>query len=170
MLPDIECSQQPVPWEMLCKSWWVIAAHSAKPSHENWDIKVWYAKEAILTLSPAHGCYYRCPAAGLRRKLHHLTGDPCSVASSLTFPRAVSRVPLTWFSNLPSYFTKSDSTTTAVNKTCRGIWWQSGQLCASGHLAFQSCGNPWDTQGLHSERRAGGHAVRTKEPGRWLRV
>ena len=88
LLPDIECSQQPVPWEMLCKSWWVIAAHSAKPSHENWDIKVWYAKEAILTLSLAHGCYYRCPAAGLRRKLHHLTRHPCSVASSLTFPRA----------------------------------------------------------------------------------
>lgn len=84
MLPDIEYSQQPVPWEMLCRSWCVRAARSAEPSQENWDIKVWYAAKAILTLSPAHSSYCPSSSSGRRRKWLTVTWYPCSVASSLT--------------------------------------------------------------------------------------
>lgn len=106
MLPGIECSQQPVPWEMLCRSWWVIAARSAESCLENWDIKVWCAREAVLTLSPAHSSYYLCPTTRLGRKL--LTISPDAPFRSLqldllvrgsppaaSFPKA-SAVDQTW--------------------------------------------------------------------------
>lgn len=56
-------------------------------------------------------CFRRVP------KEDSLSTTPLPCAFSWILPSAVSTDPLKWFSNLPSYFTKSDSTTTGTRKT-----------------------------------------------------